>query len=165
MKGSNLAVGAALASLCAVGAFAQSDRSASVGPSEIGSIAARERLASYWRSLDLTARTLSAGPIPAAWDAGLFLDLKTLDTVIGQIDGTTIRRDGAGVLGGTSVIVRGVHLRPGSGVLGAELDLAAGKAGFSLPLQVAANVTYQGITDDPASGSSVLTLRIEPTGI
>jgi hypothetical protein len=165
MKGSKLALGAALVGLCAVGAFVQSDRSASVGPFEIGNIAARERLASYWRSLDLTARTLSAGPIPAAWDAGLFLDLKTLATVIGQIDGTTIRRDGAGVLGGTSVIVRGVRLKPAPGVLGAELDLAAGKAGFSLPLRVAGNVTYQGIADDPASGSSVLTLRIEPTGI
>jgi hypothetical protein len=164
MKASKFVLGIALLGLCAAAAFSESDHSTSTS-SDNGGIAARARQGSYWRSLDLTAQTLAAGPIPAAWDAGLFLDLKTLDAIISPIDGTIIRRGGGGILAGTSVYVRSVRLKPEAGILGAEVDLVAEKSGISLPLTVAANVTYQGIAEDPSGKLSVLTLRIEPTGI
>ncbi|MBC9883064.1 hypothetical protein G8O24_37870 [Bradyrhizobium sp. INPA01-394B] len=132
---------------------------------ESAGIAEKARLASSWRSLDLTSRTLTAGPVPAAWDAGLFLDVGTLETSLGQIVGLKLRRSGQGLLAGTSVTVEGMRLKPDAGSLEAELDLAAEKAGFSLPLKVAANVTFQGVSKGSDGTSSLVTLRIEPTGI
>ncbi len=141
-------------------ALAQTDDAFTPSPR----IAIRERLTSYWQSLDLTARTLAFGPVPEAWGAGLFLDVPSLNGLLSQID-MTFQYDGAGPLAGTSVQVTHIKLLPKPGALDAELNLVAEKAGFSLPLNVAARVTYQGITKPPSSAASELTLRIEPTEV
>jgi hypothetical protein len=152
-----------IAGLFATGAMAQT--AFSDPPPESLGIAEQARLGSLWRSLDLTARTLAAGPIPGSWDAGSFLDFETLDTAFGEIAGTTLRRSGQGLLSGTSVTVKSVRLKPDTGTLGAELDIWAEKAGFRLPLKIAANVTFQGVSENPAGTSSFLTLRVEPMAI
>lgn len=128
-----------------------------------GGIAVRERLASYWQSLDLTAQTLSAGSVPDAWDAGFFLDMASLNALLSQAAGLTIRHNDTGVLAGATVQVTAVRLIPKAGALDAELELVAAKSGLSIPLKAAASITFQGIAKPAPDRDPVLTLRIEPT--
>ena len=130
-----------------------------------GGVAIRERLSSYWQSLSLTARNFSVGAVPGAWDAGLFLNASSLNELFNSINSVTIRYGGTGALSGTTVRVTSVHLVPRIGALDAELDLLASKAGLSLPLRLAATVTFQGITKSAPDVAPELTLRIEPTQI
>lgn len=159
MKHRFFVVGLAILAIGAAGVMTRSQQGASVGG---GRIAEHERMLSYWRSLDLTAQTLSAGPVPGAWDAGLFLDAQALNSVLDQVNGLTARYGGQGVLAGATVAVTGVRLKPRNGALGAELDLVATHSGFSLPLKATANVTYQGVAKPATGASPVLSLRIEP---
>lgn len=162
MKHRILVVGLAAVVIGAAGLMTRLEQGASIG---VGRIAEHERLLSYWRSLDLTAQTLSAGPISAAWDAGLFLDVQTLNSVFDQLNGLTAKYGGQGALAGATVMVTGVRLKPRNGALDTELDLVASHSGFSLPLKATANVTYQGVAKAAPSAAPVLSLRIEPIEI
>lgn len=159
MKHRILVVGVAAAVIGAAGLMSRSERGAMPG---VGRIAEHERMLSYWQSLNLTAQTLSAGPVPAAWSAGLFLDIQTLNSALDQINGLTARYAGKGLLANTAVTVTGIRLKPENGALGAELDLVAAHSGFSLPLKATANITYQGVAKSASDESPILSLRIEP---
>src|SRR4051794_914268 len=114
-----------LAALCLSAPNAVAETS-TVAPT--GSIAIRERLVSHWQSLDLTAQTLSAGSLPGAWDAGLFLDVASLNAMLSQVASLTIRYNGTGVLAGTTVKVAAVRLIPKAGALDAELEFVAARS-------------------------------------
>lgn len=125
----------------------------------------KKRTQARWQALELTRRSLNEAPVPAGWDAGVFVSTKLLGEVVGQLRGLRLENTSPGLLSGARVDVVDIRVQSSVGSAHAELKLRAAKGDLSIDLHVAAAAAFQRVDRPGGDKDAVAYFRIEPLTI
>jgi len=125
----------------------------------------KKRTQARWQALELTRRSLNEAPVPAGWDAGVFVSTKSLGEVMGQLRGLRLENTAPGLLSGVQVDVVDIRVLSSVGSAHAELKLRAAKGDLAVDLHVAAAASFQRVDRPGGDKGTVAYFRIEPLTI